>query len=232
MSRRLRAAAATALLACGAATAAPPPEIDTLAQRLQACTACHGKQGRATSEGYFPRIAGKPAGYLFNQLINFRDGRRANRAMRGLVDPLSEDYLREIAAYFGALELPYPAPQPAVVAPDRLERGAELVRHGDARQGIPACQACHGERMTGVQPAFPGLLGLPRDYLIAQLGSWRTGLRRAAAPDCMAEVARRLRPQDVSALANWLAAQAPPADARPAAAPKLPLPLDCGSGLR
>ena len=69
-------------LACCAATvvAAPPVQPhtvpDTLQQRLLACTACHGKDGRATSQGYFPRIAGKPAGYLYNQLLNFREGRR------------------------------------------------------------------------------------------------------------------------------------------------------------
>ena len=47
-----------------------------MAERVRACTACHGKEGRATSDGYYPRIAGKPAGYLYNQLVNFRDGRR------------------------------------------------------------------------------------------------------------------------------------------------------------
>ena len=38
----------------------------------------------------------------------------------------------------------------------------------------------------------PGLLGLPVDYLNAQLGAWRTGARRAEAPDCMAQIAQRL----------------------------------------
>ena len=51
---------------------------DRIAERVKACTVCHGKDGRATNEGYFPRIAGKPAGYLYAQLINFRDGRRNN----------------------------------------------------------------------------------------------------------------------------------------------------------
>ena len=42
---------------------------DAIAQRALACGACHGKAGRATSEGFFPRIAGKPSGYLYNQLL-------------------------------------------------------------------------------------------------------------------------------------------------------------------
>lgn len=77
--RPARFVAAALLLACAAAVGAAPGPLevpDTIAERVQACTVCHGKQGRATNEGYFPRIAGKPAGYLFNQLVNFRDGRR------------------------------------------------------------------------------------------------------------------------------------------------------------
>jgi cytochrome c553 len=67
----------------------------------------------------------------------------------------------------------------------------------------------------GREPATPGLLALPRDYLIAQLGRWQIGLRRTAEPDCMAQIAKRLSPQDINALANWLPAQAVPADTRP-----------------
>lgn len=214
-----------------AALAAAAPVPDTMAQRLQACTVCHGKEGRATSEGYFPRIAGKPAGYLFNQLVNFRDGRRHNVTMAYLVEHMPDEYLREIAAYFAALDLPYAAPPPAAAAA-QLEQGVALVRQGDARRGIPACMACHGERMTGVQPAVPGLVGLPRDYVLGQLGAWQTGQRRAAAPDCMATIARRLTPQDVSAVAAWLSSQPAPLDTRPAPQARLPLPLECGSGLQ
>ena len=64
--------------------------------------------------------------------------------------------------------------------------------------------------MTGVAPSIPGLLGLPRDYLNAQLGAWRNGQRRAHAPDCMAQVAQRLTPEDIGAVSAWLAAQPVP----------------------
>lgn len=220
------AAAQPAVPAPPTATTRPP---DTMAQRLVACTVCHGPQGRATASGYFPRIAGKPAGYLRRQLLNFRDGRRHNASMEALVQHLSDDYLREIAAHFGALDLPYPPPQPATAEPAVLARGEALVREGDPARGVPACVACHGDRMTGVSPAMPGLLGLPRDYLIAQLGAWRLGDRRADAPDCMAEVVKRLAPGDIVAVAQVLAARPLPADTRPAPPTTARLPLDCGS---
>ena len=83
-----------------------------------------------------------------------------------------------------------------------------------------------------MEPATPGLLGLPRDYVNGQLGAWRTGQRRAHAPDCMAEVARQLDQADVAAVSGWLARQAVPIQARPAPAPTAPLPTACGSAPR
>jgi cytochrome c553 len=212
-------------LASGATLAAVP---DSMAQRTAACVLCHGEQGRASSAGYFPRIAGKPQGYLYNQLINFRQGRRINPAMNHLVAHLSDDYLREIAAYFAAQHPPYPAAQAATVAPPAFERGRRLALEGDPARKIPACVACHGQQLTGVAPAIPGLLGLPRDYLNAQFGAWRLGVRRAAKPDCMAHIAGRLAPDDVVAVAAWLSAQPVARGYAPQAAQTAALPIACG----
>ena len=227
-------AIACALVLPGLAQAAEPPVRrvpDTIAQRTQACTVCHGQQGRATNAGYFPRIAGKPAAYLYNQLVNFRDGRRTYAAMTHLVDHLSDAYLQEIADYFAGLNLPYPAPQTVDAPAPVLARGEALVRHGDAQRKIAACVQCHGAAMTGVAPAFPGLLGLPRDYLVAQLGAWQDHKRRAVAPDCMAQIAAKLSVDDVSAIATWLSAQTLPPNTHAVPATAARLPLECGSGV-
>ncbi|HRO81506.1 MAG TPA: c-type cytochrome [Alicycliphilus denitrificans] len=197
--------------------------------RVLACTACHGKEGRATPGGYFPRIAGKPAGYLYNQLLNFRDGRRSYPQMSRLLEHLTDDYLHEIAGYFAALELPYAPAAPAPASQALIERGRQLVRHGDEGRKIPACVQCHGDAMTGVAPFVPGLLGLSRDYVGSQLGAWQTGQRRAQAPDCMAEIARQLTVEDVGAVSAWLAAQAVPGQGKPAMSFKGELPMPCGS---
>lgn len=209
------------------ATAAPP--ADTLAARVMACTACHGKEGRAAPDGYHPRIAGKPSLYLYHQLVNFREGRRRYGPMVYLVDHLSDAYLHEIADHFAALDLPYPAPAPASETASALALGEKLALQGDAARKLPACSACHGRALTGVAPAIPGLLGLPRDYLKGQLGAWVNGQRRAHAPDCMADIAQRLTPEDVSAVAAWLASRPLPTPAQAVTALPEPLPLDCGS---
>ncbi len=211
-----------------AAEAVAAHEIDSIEQRVLPCMACHGQEGRATSDGYYPRIAGKPAGYLYNQLLNFREGRRNYAMMTYVVERQSDAYLFEIAGFFAAQQLPYPPPQAPDVAAAVLERGRQLVTQGDAAKQIPACQACHGARLTGALPATPGLLGLSHDYLMAQLGAWREGNRHAHAPDCMHDVAQRLSAADLYAAAAWLATQPVPADAAPAAAIAR-LPLACGS---
>jgi cytochrome c553 len=213
---------------------------DTLAQRLSACTACHGSAsqppqaiGAGGARQYFPRIAGKPAGYLYNQLVNFRDGRRQYPLMSWMVQHLSDDYLHEIADYFSTQHLPAPVLDRASLPAAELARGQQLVLRGDKGLKVPACIACHGERLTGALPATPGLLGLPRDYINAQFGAWRNGSRHALAPDCMGSIASRLSLADVSAISAWLASEPLPADASPVPAPSRqvprPLPLACGS---
>ena len=214
------------VVASGGAPAAPFE--DTIAQRVVACTVCHGKEGRAAPDGYYPRIAGKPAGYLFNQLRNFRDERRHYELMNGLLAFLDDAYLQEIADHFASLDLPYPAPLAPAGSAALREAGEALVRRGDPARGLPACNDCHGAQMTGLAPFVPGLLGLPRDYLNAQLGAWRSGQRRALPPDCMAQVAQRLSPEDIGAVSSWLAAQPVPAKATAPPAPSTPLPIACG----
>lgn len=227
--RRAVAALGVSALLClaGPAFAAPLP-AEAMAPRLQACTACHGPQGRARADGYVPPIAGKPAGYLERQLRNFRDGHRPHAVMSALLEPLSDAYLGEIAHYFA--NLPFRAPAPAAW---RLPQSAQaqaltLVQTGDARRGLPACAACHGESLSGIQPGLPGLTGLPADYLMAQLGAWRTGQRRGPEPDCMAAVARRLLPEEVVAVSHWLASRPhkPPA---PDTATPATWPMACGA---
>jgi cytochrome c553 len=223
------------LVALAAAPVAATPVEDTLAQRLRACTACHGATDVVTADAYFPRLAGKPAGYLVEQLHNFREGRRRYAPMEHLLAGLPEPFLAEIAGHFAA-QLPRqdaPAPKPVERPPGELPRptpqGEQVVREGLPAAQVPACVQCHGVALTGIAPAVPGLVGLPKNYLAAQLGAWRTGQRQARAPDCMAQIARRLPADDLAAAVAWLAAQPLPADARPSSVAPPRWPLDCGS---
>lgn len=202
---------------------------DERAARVAPCAACHGDQGRATTDGYYPRLAGKPAGYLYQQMLNFREARRTHAVMTYLLDFLPPAYLQEIAGYYASRHPPYPPPQTARASAAVLERGRQLVEQGDPARRLPSCRSCHGATLSGVAPGIPGLLGLPVDYLNAQLGAWKNGVRRATAPDCMADLVQRLSDADLAAASAWLAAQPVPSEYRPAPGVPAPLPLDCGS---
>ena len=227
MQRHLISLFLFAVLGTPVRVSAAAPQIDTMAKRTAACIQCHGAQGRSKGTAYYPRIAGKPEGYLFNQLINFREGRRVNPAMNHLVEHLSDDYLREMATYFAAQHPPYAATAPTTAARAVLERGKQLVAAGDRTRGLPACIACHGQALAGVSPGLPGLLGLSRDYLNMQFGAWRNGVRKSIAPDCMGHIARKLTSADVTAVTAWLSAQPVPPGYQPAAS-AAPLPMQCG----
>lgn len=208
--------------------AADTPVPDTLVQRIAACTSCHGERGEGGDNGFNPRLAGKPAGYLFRQMQDFQKGLRHYPLMEHQVAYLSPDYMREIAEYFAAQDVPYVThPAPGVTL-EAMARGERLATQGDPARRIPACMSCHGTQLTGVQPDIPGLVGLPYDYISAQLGSWRTNTRNTTEPDCMATIVRRLSDADISAISAWLATRPVPENAHAAPEGSVTPPLRCG----
>jgi cytochrome c553 len=203
---------------------------DTMEQRMLACSACHGKQGEGSRQNeYYPRIAGKPPEYLFRQLVNFRDGRRTYPQMVYFTRHLSDEYLREIATYYSKLTPPFPTPIQPSATKEVLARGEALVTKGDPSKNIPACASCHGKALTGMIPGIPGLVGLYPDYIVGQLGAWRSGLRKATEPDCMAKIVARLSGPDGAAAAAYLAYQPGTPSTLPAPETKQKLPMPCGS---
>ncbi|PSJ17636.1 c-type cytochrome [Nitrosomonas supralitoralis] len=195
---------------------APVVVPDTMAERVRACTICHSAENKATRDAYYPRIAGKPQGYLFSQLRNFRDGRRYYQPMMILLENMSDEYLLEIARYFSELRLPYPPPERIHMQPDEIRLAERLIYSGNPEQDIPACSACHGDNLMGIEPAIPGLLGLSRAYISAQLSGWRTGsIIRSQTSDCMSEIAKQLTDDEANAVAKWLANQPVAGESRP-----------------
>lgn len=204
-------------------------DVDSIEARVQGCVTCHGQSGQGTSNGYFPRIAGKPAGYLYNQLVAFRDGTRRYPPMNYLVAYLPDAYLREIAEHFAKQRPPFAAKETASADAATLARGQALVKTGDPQRGVPACASCHGAGLTGMEPGIPGLVGLRPTYIVAQLTRWRVGERHAAAPDCMQRIATRLADTDVTAVAAWLSQQAAPKNPSPESSNLVRMPFACGS---
>jgi cytochrome c553 len=204
-------------------------KMDSIEARVQGCATCHGQSGQGTKDGYFPRIAGKPAAYLYNQLVAFRDGKRQYPPMNYLVAYLPDAYLKEMAQHFAAQRPAFASKETPPTDATAIARGKTIATVGDPAKQIPACVACHGGGLTGMEPGIPGLVGLRSAYITAQLTRWRVGARRAPEPDCMKRIATRLSESDVAAVAAWLAMQDPPRDASPESANLVRMPLACGS---
>jgi cytochrome c553 len=224
-------AAVVALVSVSALGATPPagPAPGTMQAHVLGCAACHGQHGEGTDNDYFPRLSGKPAGYIYNQLVAFRDGRRKYPPMNYLLAYLPDAYLQQIAKYFASQHPTYRHPETPDVDAEELARGKLLAMSGDHEHGIPACASCHGASLNGEAPAIPGLLGLHPGYISAQLGAWRYGTRHAAEPDCMHEIASRLSDRDITAISAWLATLPAPEAGTPAVEHAANLPLECGS---
>lgn len=114
-----RAWPALLIAACSHIAVAPESRADDrdIGTRLRACAACHGEQGRGSAASPAPSIAGEPDAYLYEQLRSFRDQKREHGRAQQMLAFLSDDYLREIAAYYAAQT---PAdPRDMLVAADR-----------------------------------------------------------------------------------------------------------------
>ncbi len=195
-------------------------------ERMLACTPCHGDYGAGTGNDYFPRIAGQPSAYLYEQLTAFHD-RRHYAPMNYLLEFLPDSYLKEIAAYFASLHPPAPAPLPPKVSVAMLARGKAVALEGDAARNLPSCASCHGRALTGMQPAMPGLVGLRANYLSSQLGAVRYRARVPSPSDCMQVVVSRMTDPDIAAVSAWIALQPVPPDSQPLPKGALTLPIPC-----
>lgn len=181
------------------------------AAKAAACAACHGKDGNATAPT-FPNLAGQSRTYLYVQLRAFKDGARTNAVMQPLAKALTDQDMRNLAAHFASL----PGRPPAHTA-QAPSRGSTLFHVGDAAQGVPPCQGCHGAdgrgphpdyASTAPQPAwstFPALAGQNAAYVLAQLQAYHDGTRAGTSNDkVMQGVAHNLSAADMHALANYV----------------------------
>ncbi|MFW5815838.1 MAG: c-type cytochrome [Wenzhouxiangella sp.] len=69
------------------------------------CLGCHGIpfQTNVYPSYFVPRIKGQTAGYLEAALLAYREGSRRHATMQAQASTLSEDDIRNVAAYFASL---------------------------------------------------------------------------------------------------------------------------------
>ena len=161
------------------------------------CAACHAPDGNSVIT-LNPKLAGQHPEYLAKQLTEFKSGKRANAVMSGMAAGLSDEEIKDLAAYFAGKKLNLA--QAKTNGAGSL--GEKVYRAGNAASSVPACAACHSPNGAGLPKQFPRLGGQHADYTLAQLKAFRSG-ERANAPMMMAIVAK-MSDAEMAAVADYI----------------------------
>ena len=162
-------------------------------QKAEPCIACHGEAGISQIENT-PSLAGQPDQFTQWQLVFFRGGARKNEQMQPAAEPLTNEDIRDLGAYFASLPPPKP---PVDDNPDLSKKGAQAAA---GRR----CASCHVDNYAGSK-AVGRVAGQRKDYLVKALRDYKSGARTGGAGAAMANVAYALSEEEIEALAHYLA---------------------------
>jgi cytochrome c553 len=200
MNRLIFFATVWFLMAVGSQTAAAGGDPAAGEQKAAACAACHGPDGNSV-DPQFPVIAGQVRGYIADSLAAFKSGERPNAIMMGMSQPLSEQDMADLDAFYSAQ-----AAAPRSITDEQLEsaRAGEAIYRGGYRpMDIPACMSCHGPAGQGIPTQYPRLAGQHPGYLEAQLNAYKTKQRPNPV---MGPIAFLLTEEQIASLSLYISA--------------------------
>ena len=169
------------------------------------CVACHGADGNSVASAN-PNLAGQVEEYIYNQLKNFKaaDGKpaaRNNPIMGGMVAALSDDDMKNVAAWFASQKM-----KPVAAKDEKqIALGQKIWRQGDFKKGVPACAGCHGPAGAGLPAQYPRLAGQFPEYTEAQLKSFRIEERANDPEKMMRMIAAKLSDVEIKAVSEYAA---------------------------
>ena len=162
------------------------------------CAACHGADGNSAISAN-PKLAQQHPDYIVKQLQEFKSGKRANAIMMGMSAALSEQDMKNIAAWLEtkAAKKGFAKDKELVTLGERIYRG------GIADRQIAACAGCHSPTGAGIPSQYPRLAGQHADYAVAQLTAFRDGVRKNNTQ--MTQVAAKLNDREIKAVSDYIA---------------------------
>jgi cbb3-type cytochrome c oxidase subunit III len=189
---------ASSALASDAPKAAKPDVAAGEAKYTAMCAACHGADGNSGSPEN-PKLAGQHADYLAKQLSEFKSGKRANAIMSGMAAALSDEDMKNVAAWLSAQK------PKAGFAKDKetIALGERIYRGGVADRQIAACAGCHSPTGAGIPAQYPRLSGQHAQYSATQLTAFRDGVRKNSTQ--MSQIAAKLNDREIKAVADYMA---------------------------
>ncbi|TFW14854.1 cytochrome c4 [Massilia arenosa] len=179
--------------------AADNPSIGRGATLALRCTMCHGARGMSPADS--PHLAGQPAPATYKQLVDFKSGHRKSAVMEPLVTDLSDQDMRDLAAYYQSL----PREKAMVRETAAASLAPVLVSNGAPVRNIGACASCHA--LAVAKTATPYLDGLPVAYLRGQMQAFAQGARHNDINRQMRNVVHQMTPQEIDEVIAWYASR-------------------------
>ncbi|MGP1629517.1 MAG: c-type cytochrome [Giesbergeria sp.] len=171
--------------------------------KVAMCVGCHGIVGYKSSfpEVYkVPKIAGQSAGYISASLHAYAKGERRFPTMHAVAQPLSDQEIADISAYYAqlgsqgdAVLAEKPSREPGAQVAALLEKGA--------------CVSCHGSNFAKpIDPSYPQLAGQNADYLFVALKAYKTegNVHIGRSNAIMGGIAKQFSNAELKALAGYI----------------------------
>ncbi len=165
----------------------------------QICAACHGTDGNSFLSAN-PNLAGQHSGYIVKQLKNYKSGDRKNPVMAGMVAALSDDDVKNVAAYFSSQAPKGGSAKDA----SSVELGRKVFRGGNVSTGVAACAGCHSPNGAGIPAQYPRLAGQHAEYTVTQLKAFRGNERSNDPNNMMRAVAARMTDKEIESVAQYI----------------------------
>lgn len=186
-----------------APAAAPAAGAKSIEAQVAMCIGCHGIPGYQASfpeVHKVPMISGQNAKYIAAALTAYKNGDRRHPTMRGIAEPLTEQQINEIAAYYeqhgkdaGKKVPEQPARQPNAQVAGLLQKAA--------------CASCHGANYSApIDPSYPKVAGQHADYLFVALKQYKQESNPTIGRNnaVMGAIAKQFSNAELKALADYL----------------------------
>lgn len=197
-----------ALALCSPLLASAESSVDLFTQgdaargeaKAVTCGACHGAKG-VSGNPEWPSLAGQGARYTYEQLKAFKEGKRNNVLMNSQAVGLSDEDMRDLAAFYAIQEI-----KPGVASESAVPVAEPLYLAGDPARNLPGCAGCHAPNGVGNPAAgYPAVAAQHATYTASSLQAYRNGERNGTVhSQMMVSIAKLLSDDEIAALASYL----------------------------